>query len=193
MMKGIFIVASLVAGLALPAWPEERALPLNPFRLEDALIGQEAPELEISEWLNGKATTLKGLRGHGVVLEFFQMWCPGCNRFSIPLMREWTEMFADEKDLSFISVHTVFEGHSYQSPQKLKKFLKKKGIKHLVGIDRHSGNDSVPVTMRRYRTGGTPAIAILDKKGVVRFKYFGAFRKEPVTDLIRKLMKEEIK
>ena len=172
---------------------QENSLPINPLGLEDPMIGQEAPELEISEWLNGKATTLKGLRGNVVVLEFFQMWCPGCNRFSIPLMQEWTETFAEEEGLSFISVHTVFEGHSYQSPQKLKKFRKKKGITHLVGIDRHRNNDSVPMTMRRYRTGGTPAIAILDKRGVVRFKVFGAFRKEPVTDLIRNLMKEEIK
>ena len=38
----------------------------------DPMIGKEAPELEISEWV-GDAYTLKDLRGKVVLLEFFQM------------------------------------------------------------------------------------------------------------------------
>lgn len=45
--------------------------------------------------------------------------------------------------------------------------------------------------MHRYRTGGTPCIVIIDKSGVIRFKYLGAFPKEPVMNLIRNLIKEK--
>lgn len=192
MSMNLILIVSLVLFPGMAACSEvKEPSSRNSFRNEDPLIGKPAPELEISEWLNGQGTTLKDLRGKVVVLEFFQLWCPGCNKFSIPLMKEWTKEFAKEKDVVFVSVHTVFEGHSYQSPKRLKKFIKKKGIGHLVGIDRHVGKDPVPVTMRRYRTGGTPCIAIVDKRGIVRFKYFGGFAKESVTAFIRDLMKKE--
>jgi thiol-disulfide isomerase/thioredoxin len=169
---------------------EEIQLPLNPFKINDPLIGKEAPELVISEWINGEGTTLENLKGKVVVLEFFQMWCPGCNKFSIPLMEEWKKKYWDEKDIFFMSVHTVFEGHVYQSPGKLKKFVKDKGIDHLIGIDAYNGSDRVPITMKKYHTGGTPSMAILDKNGIIRFKFLGGFNKEPVEELIDYLLKE---
>lgn len=39
---------------------------------KDPLVGKEAPELEIAEWI-GDGHSLKDLRGKVVVLEFFQM------------------------------------------------------------------------------------------------------------------------
>jgi hypothetical protein len=85
----------------------------------------------------------------------------------------------------------VFEGHKAQSPPKLKKFLNKKKIDHLIGIDAHYDANRVPETMKIYRTGGTPAMAIIDKNGVIRFKYFGGFSKKPVETLIDYLLVEE--
>lgn len=35
-----------------------------------------------------------------------------------------------------------------------------------------------------------PCMAIVDKQGIIRFKYFGGFRKEPVTQFIRALVIE---
>lgn len=191
MKSHVLFAAILIVVLPVFISAEQKSGPLNPFGINDRLIGQLAPELEISKWLNGKGTFLKNLQGKVVVLEFFQLWCPGCSKFSIPLMKEWIKKFADDKNVFFISIHTVFEGHSYQNPRRLKKFLKSKNIKHPVGIDRHRGNEPVPITMQRYRTGGTPCIVIIDKSGVIRFKYFGAFREEPVGDLIRYLIKEK--
>lgn len=176
--------------LTMPTFGFSAAPNLNPFGLQDSLIGQMAPELEVTDWLNGEGVSLKDLRGKVVVLEFFQLWCPGCKKFSIPLMKEWGETFKAEKDIIFVSIHTVFEGHSIQSPYRLRQFVQDKMIPHLVGIDRHLEGDSIPVTMRRYRTGGTPAMAIVDKQGRIRFKYFGAFRKEPVEAFIWDLIRE---
>lgn len=147
----------------------------------------------ISEWLNGKGHPLSSYRGKVVVIEFFQLWCPGCNKFSIPLMKEWSNKFKNNKNIIFISIHTVFEGHSFQNPKRLKKFVKEKKIKHLVGIDKHGLKGRLPLTMQKYRTGGTPAMAIIDKKGIIRFKYFGTFQKEPVEKLINLLLQEKYK
>ncbi len=154
---------------------------------------QKAPEWEVSEWINGDGVKLSDLRGKVVIVEFFQLWCPGCNKFSIPLMKKWGKTFAGDIQsgkLAMLSIHTVFEGHNYQNPTRLKDFVKEKGIDHLVGVDLHKEGDPVPVTMKKYRTGGTPSMAIIDKEGNVRFQKLGWFNTSQVEAMIRKLMDE---
>ncbi|MES9970046.1 MAG: TlpA disulfide reductase family protein [Candidatus Thiodiazotropha sp.] len=129
-----------------------------------AVEGQAAPEWRISEWLNGDGVTVKALRGKVVVVDFFQLWCPGCNSFSVPLMAKWEAKYADQVaagDMVFLSIHTVFEGHGYQTPERLRDYVKKKGITHSVGIDLHLPGEEIPETMRLYRTRGTPEMAII--------------------------------
>ncbi len=155
--------------------------------------GPKAPEWDIAEWLNGDAVTLESLKGKVVVVEFFQLWCPGCNQFSIPLMKEWHHTFADEIEsgqLVMLSIHTVFEGHFMQSPSRLKSFIKEKGITHRVGIDRHIDDHDTPETMRRYRTRGTPEMAFIDKTGHIRVQQFGSFDPQKGEALVRQLLGE---
>ena len=143
-----------------------------------AVEGKIAPEWRISEWLNGEGTTVEALRGKVVVIDFFQLWCPGCNAFSVPLMHKWEKQYAEQAeagDIVFLSIHTVFEGHEYQNPDRLREYVKNKGITHLVGIDQHRPGEETPQTMRLYRTRGTPEMAIVDRSGVVRFQRFGGF------------------
>lgn len=159
-----------------------------------AAAARKAPEWEISEWINSEPLSVAKLRGKVIVIDFFQLWCPGCNKFSIPLMRHWESVF--EKDVSggrlaFVSIHTVFEGHGYQSPRRLHRFLKEKGITHPVGIDRHIDGHRIPETMRRYSTGGTPEMAIIDKRGFIRFQKLGYFEPAYGEQLIRHLLDEE--
>ncbi|MCP4997079.1 MAG: TlpA family protein disulfide reductase [Gammaproteobacteria bacterium] len=152
-----------------------------------------APPLEIAEWINGDAVTLEALQGKVVVIDFFQMWCPGCNRFSIPLVAHWEKLFADQiatGDLFILSIHTVFEGHEHQTTAKLKPYLVKKGIEHLVGVDRHLGDNDTPETMRRFRTRGTPEIAILDRQGRIRFQHFGGFDTDKGTQFLQLILAE---
>jgi hypothetical protein len=117
---------------------EDSKLPLNPFNINDTLIGKPAPELQVSEWINGEGIT--------------------------------------------------FEGHDYQSPERLKTFLVEKGIDHLIGVDAYKESERVPITTRRYRTGGTPSMVIVDKDGIIRFKCLGGFNREPVKKLIDALL-----
>lgn len=149
-----------------------------------------AHELYVSEWLNNDPGMLRDMRSNVVIIEFFQMWCPGCNNFSIPLMALWEEKYKDSNNIRFLSIHAVFEGHKYQTPAALKEFVKEKGIMHPVGIDAYETGSSLPITMRMYRTGGTPCITIIDKKGAVRFQKLGGFDPAPVEKLIDQLLME---
>jgi len=148
----------------------------------------KAPELAISEWVNKDPGFLGNMRGKVVVIDFFQMWCPGCNSFSIPLMFHLENKYKERDDIVFLSVHTVFEGYEYQTPDDLKEFVGEKGIKHPVGIDDYQEDYTTPITMRRYQTGGTPCITIIDKNGYLRFKKLGGFDKVEAERLIDQLL-----
>jgi len=150
-----------------------------------------APEWVISEWINSEGLTLSDMRGKVVIIDFFQLWCPGCNKFSGPLMEKWKQKYGDRKDIQLVAIHTVFEGHSQQTPKKLRQYVKEKSITYPVGVDDQVSGQRLPETMIRYNTRGTPEMAIIDKKGRIRFQHFGSFNPDVVEKLIDTLLKEE--
>lgn len=157
-----------------------------------AYVGDKAPNFDIGTWINGKGVNIEDLRGKVVVVDFFQLWCPGCNTFTIPLMHKWEDKYQKEikaGKLKILSIHTVFEGHSVQTLTALKVFLKLRGINHLVGNDRLKEGERLPETMKRYRTRGTPEVAIIDKNGIIRFQRFGSFNVALAEHLIEELLK----
>lgn len=160
---------------------------------QKANVPRAAEPWDIAEWINGEATSLEALKGKVVLIDFFQLWCPGCNKFTMPLIKHWQQVFADDIGagrLEIVSIHTVFEGHDYQNPKRLKRFLKEKDIHHLVGVDRHKKGEFLPETMRTYQTRGTPEVAMIDKLGQVRFQQFGGFDVEKAERLLRALLAE---
>lgn len=137
-----------------------------------------APDWDIAEWINADPGDINSNYGKVIVIDFFQLWCPGCNSFTGPLMQQWQQRFSEEiasGDLLLIKIHTVFEGHDYQNTERLKTYLVEKNITLPVGVDRHLGNDYLPETKKRYQTSGTPEIVMIDREGRIRFQQFGWF------------------
>jgi len=157
-----------------------------------AQTGRPAPEWAISEWINGDPGSVVDNRGRVILIDFFQLWCPGCNRFSIPLFERWDAKYGARDDILIVSIHTVFEGHASQSPDRLRGFVADQGITHPVGIDAYAdGNDDTPITMSRYRTRGTPHVVIVDKHGRIRFSRFGRFDPGTAERLVDELLAED--
>jgi len=148
----------------------------------------QASEWRCSEWINGDPGPLSGQRGKVVIVHFFQMWCPGSNEFSLPLLRQWEQRYADRPDVLLVSVHSVFEGHAAQTPELLRVFVADQRLHHPVCIDAypHPGAET-PLTMESYRAEGTPQLAIVDKVGNLRFSHFGVFDPGPVEFFINRL------
>ena len=156
-----------------------------------AAVGQKAPDFDVAEWINGDAVSINDLRGKVVIIDFFQLWCPGCNTFSIPLIHAWEHKYQQqiqEGRLKIMSIHTVFEGHNIQTPTVLKLFLKLRGVHHLVGNDKLLPGESIPETMKRYQTRGTPEVAIIDKNGIIRMQKVGVFDIKEAEALIEQLL-----
>ena len=150
-----------------------------------------APAWDIAEWINDNPGRVVSNRGKVIVIDFFQLWCPGCNTFTGPLMQQWQDRFSDEiasGDLLLVKIHTVFEGHDYQTVQRLKSYLEENGITMPVGVDRHYGDDHLPETKKRYQTRGTPEVVMIDRKGMIRFQRFGWFDPDKAEKYIDSLL-----
>lgn len=131
-----------------------------------------APELAVSQWFNIEGdVTLERLRGQVVVVEAFQMLCPGCVAFGIPQAQRVQQTFG--RDLAVLGLHTVFEHHSAMTPISLRAFLHEYRITFPVGVDDYETGVDTPITMRRYQLQGTPSLIVIDKAGLVRASAFG--------------------
>jgi len=132
-------------------------------------IGSPAPELDAVEWI-GPPRPLAELRGRVVLVEVFQMLCPGCVSHGLPQAKRVEEMFPE---VAVIGLHSVFEHHEAMTPVALRAFLHEYRIRFPVAVDRHDG-DRIPVTMRRYELQGTPSTLLIDREGRLRQLAFGA-------------------
>lgn len=132
-----------------------------------------APPLDVVKWFNTpSALSLAGLRGRVVVIESFQMLCPGCVSTGLPQAMRIFETFRPE-DVAVIGLHTVFEHHAAQTPVSLEAFLHEYRIPFPVGVDAPGDGAGLPVTMSRYAMRGTPTLTLIDRQGRLRAQYFG--------------------
>ena len=70
--------------------------------------GQPAPNLSVSAWVQGDATNLDRLRGRVVLVEVFQVNCPGCFLSAIPEAARVHDLFAGRL-VTVLGVATAFE------------------------------------------------------------------------------------
>ena len=130
------------------------------------------PKLQVSQWLNAeKDLSLSDLRGKVVVIEAFQMLCPGCVAHGLPQAQAVHQAFPRDK-VAVIGLHSVFEHHAAMTPVSLEAFLYEYRIAFPVGVDM-AGNGALPQTMAAYEMKGTPTLILIDKQGRRRAQYFG--------------------
>lgn len=131
-----------------------------------------APELQVQQWFNTKHDlSLESLRGKVIVIEAFQMLCPGCVLHGLPLAQKVRATFPQDK-VAVLGLHTVFEHHDAMTPVSLRAFLQEYRIAFPVGVD-EPGEGDMPRTMQAYQMRGTPSLILIDKAGNLRANHFG--------------------
>lgn len=132
-----------------------------------------APALDTTAWLNTpRALTLDDFRGRVLVIEAFQMLCPGCVSHGLPQAQRIAKSFSRD-DVAVIGLHTVFEHHDAQGrPEALAAFAHEYRIDFPIGIDRQTEH-GLPATMTAYGMQGTPTLVVIDRNGLRRFQRFG--------------------
>ncbi len=134
-----------------------------------------APALTTSHWFNTPTPiSLNDLKGKVVVIEAFQMLCPGCVSHGLPQATRVRQTFAED-DVAVLGLHTVFEHNEAQgSKEALEAFLHEYKITFPVGIDSRSSDQRLPQTMSAYQLQGTPSLILIDRHGRYREQFFGA-------------------
>lgn len=134
---------------------------------------QLAPALEAAQWFNTtEPISLDQLRGQVVVIEAFQMLCPGCVGQGLPQAVRVRETF-HQRDVTVLGLHSVFEHHDAQTPTSLEAFLHEYRIGFPVAVDAPGMTSGMPRTMAAYRMRGTPTLILIDRRGQLRAQYFG--------------------
>jgi thiol-disulfide isomerase/thioredoxin len=113
-------------------------------------IGVNAPELDVRLLSGAPAPSLKRLRGHVVVVDFWASWCAPCVA-AIPHLDEVKKALAKEP-IDFYSV-------TYEPPGKVRAFLDKHPMTTSVATD----NDLT--TFTKYIAWGIPMAYVIDPHG----------------------------
>ncbi len=148
-------------------------------------------ELEVSAWLNTPSPiSLADNLGKVIVIEAFQMLCPGCVSHALPQAQHIAKHFSPE-DVLVLGLHSVFEHHDAQGRlEVLEAFLYENRISFPVAMDAPSDDSPVPRTMRNFGLSGTPSLILIDRYGAQREQYFGVVEDLVLGARIMKLMVE---
>ncbi len=87
-----------------------------------ARIGDKAPNLIVSEWIQGRPTNIDKERGNVVLVEVFQVNCPGCFTHGIPHAIDMYMKYHDG-GLRVLGVATAFEDFDKNTLENLKLLL----------------------------------------------------------------------
>ena len=135
------------------------------------VAGQQAPSWSVSKWhqlpKNLKELNVEDYKGKVLYLYFFQSWCPGCHKTGFPNLKKLHEKFKDDKLVEFVAIQTTFEGHGINTDKKLEPIAKRYELP--IPFGQSKGENGTPDIMKKYRSGGTPWVVIVDKNGRVQF------------------------
>ncbi|PBO85140.1 MAG: thiol-disulfide isomerase [Thaumarchaeota archaeon] len=84
-----------------------------------AVIGEKAPNFGVSEWIQGAPTNFDQEKDHVVLVEVFQVNCPGCFMHAIP---EAIEIYNKYKEdgVRVLGIATAFEDFDKNTLENLK-------------------------------------------------------------------------
>lgn len=119
--------------------------------------------------LDGAPVSLEDFLGQPVVLNFWASWCGPC-RFEMPAL---TQMAADRPDIHFVFVNQR-EGQG--AAERFYRQLKL--TPHNVLLDPKAALG------RAYGVTGLPTTVILDAKGNVTHRYYGALSSVDIANLV---------
>ena len=155
------------AGIAPSAWGQTTR----------GIEGRQAPELALDYWIDGdgkpSSFSVRESKGKWVFLKCFQNWCPGCHSSGFPTLKAFSDEFYGNPKVAIAGIQTVFEGHSVNTQEDVRKLQLRYDLPVVMGHDPgDSETHSMPSTMKNYRTGGTPWLVLINPDGIVVYNGF---------------------
>jgi peroxiredoxin len=92
-----------------------------------AKIGSKAPNLTVSAWFGGKPTNIEQEKGNVVLVEVFQVNCPGCFIYGIPDAIRIHQKY-EKSGVKVIGLATAFEDYDKNTADNLKLLLDRQEV-----------------------------------------------------------------
>ncbi|MDD5578945.1 MAG: redoxin domain-containing protein [Methylobacter sp.] len=89
-----------------------------------AKIGQKAPPLSVSAWVQGEPVNFDDLSGQVVLVVVFQLNCPGCFLYSLPQAVNLYRKYSNH-GLSVLGIATAFEDFDKNTLENLTRLVEK--------------------------------------------------------------------
>ncbi|MGI0082381.1 MAG: TlpA family protein disulfide reductase [Nitrosopumilaceae archaeon] len=83
-----------------------------------AKIGSKAPNLKVSKWIQGLSTNIDEQKDNVVLVEVFQVNCPGCFLYGIPEATEIYKKYHND-GVTVLGVATAFEDYDKNTLENL--------------------------------------------------------------------------
>ncbi len=91
------------------------------------IAGSPAPELKVSEWVQGGPISLKDYQGKVIVVEVFQVNCPGCFIYGIPEAIDTYQKYKNN-GVEVLGLATAFEDFDKNTLENLKLLLQESKV-----------------------------------------------------------------
>ena len=89
--------------------------------------GSPAPDLKVSEWVQGGPISLKDFQGKVIVVEVFQVNCPGCFIYGLPEAIDTFQKYKNN-EVVVLGLATAFEDFDKNTLENLKLLLKENKV-----------------------------------------------------------------
>jgi peroxiredoxin len=144
------------------------------------LIGTQAPSLKGLKWLNAEPLDIEDLRGKVILIRFWLVGCPLCERTAPALVQLYDKY--KEEGLMVIGIHHP-KSESAKNPALVRSAAER------FGFDFPIAQDNNWKVINSYWLGGkersfTSVSFLIDKRGVIRFVHDGGefYRSESNSD-----------
>ncbi len=135
--------------------------------IQMGLLGREAPEISVKDWLKGGLASLAEFRGRVVLLEFWATWCKPCQEM-FPKLKELHERERSQ-GLEIIALTRHYMAYRGTPESMLEEQQLMLGMVTDHGVDFHVGIAEDERLQGIFGANGLPTVILIDRSGVIQY------------------------
>jgi cytochrome c biogenesis protein CcmG/thiol:disulfide interchange protein DsbE len=152
--------------------PQKRTATSGSLQVRDrlvqiSLLGQQAPEISVREWIKGGPVTLAELSGQVVILEFWATWCKPCQEMFPKLIKLHEAERSHGLEVIALTRHYMAYRGAAESMSEERQLMLNMVLSH--GVDFHVGIAEDERLQATFGANGLPTLILIDRGGIVRY------------------------